>query len=131
MSTYLRSKYLTRLSQHQKMLKTRINPEKYWGFIEHLKNYFKLTGIDVELRQINTPLGTIFKINLEIYFEKNVNINFNMLTKIFQLYFYDHHDVVYGQDFIFITLNEESLITNTDNYNKYDPSLLITGSKNF
>ena len=109
MDTYHRSKYLARLSQHQKLLKTRINPEKYWDFIEHLKIYLKITGLDVELRQINFLGKTIFRINLEIYFEKNPQINFKFMQKIFQEYFYEHHDVHYGQDFMFITMNEDPI----------------------
>jgi hypothetical protein len=105
----LRSKYLARLSQHQQLLKTKIHPEKYWGFVEHLKNYIKITGLDVELRKIRLPLlnKTIFKINLEIYFEKNQNLDYKIWREIFQLYFYDPHDVVYGQDFLHITMNED------------------------
>lgn len=101
-----KSKYLSRLSQHQSLLKTRINPEKYWGFIEHFKDYFKITGLDVELRQDRTIIGRkiFFRINLEIYYEKNIQINYKMMRKIFQLYFYEPHDVIYGQDFIFITM---------------------------
>ena len=106
MDTYHRSKYLSRLNQHQKMLKTKINPEKYWGFVEHLKQYLKITGVDCELRQTRWMGKTIFLINLEIYFEKNPEINYKMLRHIFQLYFYDVHDVIYGQDFMHITMTE-------------------------
>lgn len=108
MDTYLRSKFLARLSQHQKLIKSNINPEKYWGFIEHLKDYFVITGLDVELRkQIIPYLGKhIFRINLEIYIEKT-QINYNELRKIFQLYFYETHDINYGQDYIFITMNDD------------------------
>lgn len=131
--TYLRSKFLSRLSQHQKLLRTRINPEKYWGFIQHLKDYFKIKGLDVELRQINLGFSnTIFKINLEIYFEKQPKMTFNVLTKIFQMYFYEHHDVILGQDYMFITLNDDNQLLQTINEphftNKPNPSLLITPS---
>lgn len=111
MDTYLKSKYLARLDQHQKMLNTRINPEKYWGFVEHLGEYLKITGVEVELRQLRSIIGqTYFKINLEIYFEKNPLINYKMMRHIFQLYFYEPHDTRYGQDFLFITLNDSNLI---------------------
>ena len=109
MDTYLRSKYLIKLSQHQKLIKSRINPEKYWGFIEHLKKYLNITSLDIELRKIKFNSKNIYKINLEIYFEKNNNITFNNLNKIFQTYFYEYHDVIYGQDYLFITLNDEKL----------------------
>ena len=115
MDTYLKSKYLARLGQHQNMLKTHIDPEKYWGFVEHLKEFLKVTGVDVELRQMRDILGrTYFKINLEIYFEKNPRINYKMMRHIFQLYFYEHHDTRYGQDFLFITLNEHNIIKTDD-----------------
>lgn len=103
--TYLRSKYLARLEQHQNLLHTQINPEKYWGFIEHLREYLEINGLDVELRQMRFMGKTYFKINLEIYFEKRVDINYKMLRHLFQLYFYEPHDVQYGQDFMFITMN--------------------------
>ena len=107
MDTYLKGKYLARLGQHQGLLKTRINSEKYWGFVEHLKEYLKVTGVDVELRQVKDIFGkTQFKINLEIYFEKNPRINYKMMRHIFQLYFYEPHDTRYGQDFLFITMIE-------------------------
>lgn len=111
MDTYLRSKYLARLSQHQSMLKTRINPEKYWDFVEHLKDYFIITGLDVELRQDRYIITgkTYFKLNLEIYYEKNEQINYKMMKKIFQLYFYEPHDVHYGQDFMFITMQPDRI----------------------
>ena len=110
MDTYLRSKYLARLSQHQTLLKSRINPEKYWGFVEHLKDHFKITGVDVELRQTTNPINgkIVFRINLEIYFEK-VYITYQEMRKIFQLYFYEPHDVQFGQDFLFITLREDPI----------------------
>ena len=107
----LKSKYLTRLNQHQKLLKTRINPEKYWGFVEHLKEYLIITGCDVELRQMRDVYNQdYFKINLEIYFEKNPQINYKIMRHIFQLYFYEPHDTRYGQDFIFITMNTNNVI---------------------
>ena len=111
---YLRSKYLGRLAQHQKMLKTKINPEKYWDFIKHLEDYFKITGLDVELRKVVFLGKTIFKINLELYFEKDITNSYDKMRKIFQLYFYEPHDVLYGQDYMFITMNED--------YVKYDPN---------
>ena len=106
LSFITKSKFLCRLNQHQKMLKTNINSEKYWGFVEHLKQYLKITGLDVELRQIKWMNKIIFLINLEIYFENNSEINYKMLKHIFQLYFYDVHDVIYGQNFMHITMNE-------------------------
>ena len=117
MDTYLRGKYLARLSQHQRLLKTRINPEKYWGFVEHLKDYFKITGLDVELRKQQN----IFRINLEIYFEKIPNINYKIVRDIFQLYFYEAHDVVWGQDYFFITMREDPIYYSKkiDIYNIY------------
>ena len=111
---YLRSKYLSRLAQHQKLLKTKINPEKYWDFIKHLEDYFKITGLDVELRKVVFLGKTIFKINLELYFEKDSTNSYDKLRKIFQLYFYEPHDVLYGQDYMFITMNED--------YVKFDPN---------
>lgn len=111
MDSYLRSKYLARLNQHQKLLKTNINPEKYWGFVEHLKEYLNVTGVDVELRQRSFIGKTYFNINLEIYFEKNPQINYKMMRHIFQLYFYEPHDTQYGQDFLFITLNNPKYLT--------------------
>lgn len=111
MDTYLKSKYLARLEQHQKLLKTNINPEKYWGFVEHLKEYLKITGCDVELLQKRDVFGrSYFKINLEIYFEKHQQINYKMMRHIFQLYFYEPHDTLYGQDFIFVTMNSNNVI---------------------
>jgi len=108
--TYLRSKFLARLSQHQQLLRSRINPEKYWGFVEHLQDHLKVTGLDIELRQVELMGNTSFRINLEIYFEKNPQINYKMMREIFQLYFYEPHDVNFGQDFIFITLRDEPII---------------------
>jgi len=106
MDTYIKAKYLSRLDQHQKLLKTKINPQVYWQFVEHLGEYLKITGIDVDLRQTSFMGKTIFKINLEIYFEKNPRINYKMMKHIFQLYFYQPHDTRYGQDFLFITMIE-------------------------
>ena len=111
MDTYIKSKYLARLDEHQKLLRTTINPEKYWGFVEHLQEYLKVTGLDVELRQLTDPFGrTHFKINLEIYFDKHPQINYKMMRHIFQLYFYEPHDTRYGQDFIFVTMNSDNMI---------------------
>ena len=116
MPEYLRSKYLAKLSQLQSMLKTKINPEKYWNFVDHLKEHIKVTGLDVELRKILFMGKTFFRINLEIYFEKIPNINYDYIEKIFQLYFYEKHDVLYGQDYMFITLNEDNIPFDTDTY---------------
>lgn len=114
--TYHRSKYLAKLSQLQSLLNTKINPEKYWGFVEHLKDHIKIIGLDVELRKIRFIGKTYFRINLEIYFEKIPNINFEFIEKIFQLYFYEKHDVLYGQDYMFITLNEDNIPFDTSTY---------------
>lgn len=131
--TYFRGKFLTRLSQQQSILKSKINPEKYWGFIEHLQDYLKITGLDVDLRKIVVMGKTLFKINLEIYFEKTPQINYESLRKIFQLYFYEPHDVLYGQDFMFITMNED--IIQQSNLNPYYSSLgvhnVLPNSKRF
>ena len=101
---YLRSKYLVKLSQQQKIIKSRINPEKYWNFIEYLKQYFVITDLDIELKQINKYL---FRINLEIYFEKIHNLNHKLIERIFRSFFYETHNVIWGEDYIFITLNED------------------------
>ena len=113
---YLRSKYLARLAQHQKLLKTRINPEKYWGFVKYLEDHFKITGLDVDLRKMVILGRTIFKINLELYFEKDISNTYEKMRQIFQLYFYEPHDVLYGQDYMFITLNEDHIKFNPNSY---------------
>lgn len=116
MPEYLRSKYLAKLSQLQSMLKTKINPEKYWNFVDHLKEHIKVTGLDVELRKILFMGKTFFRINLEIYFEKIPNINYDYIEKIFQLYFYEKHEILFGQDYMFITMNEDMIPFDTKTY---------------
>lgn len=128
---YLRSKFLARLSQHQSLLKTKINPEKYWGFITHLKDHFKITGLDVELREMINPLGQkLFRINLEIYFEKTL-VDYKLMRQLFQLYFYEPHDVRYGQDFLFVTMKEEPIyyLSNQDPF-PYYPSFQVHNALN-
>ena len=108
MDTYLKSKFLMRLGEQCKKLKIKINSEKYWGFVEHMKTFFKVTGVDVELRQVEHPISKryYYRLNLEIYFEKYPAVNYEMMKHVLKTYFYHPHEVQYGQDYLFITMDE-------------------------
>ena len=118
MDTYLKSKFLMRLGEQCKKLKIKINSEKYWGFVEHMKGFFNVKGVDVELRQVTHPISGryYYRLNLEIYFEKYPAINYKMMKHVLQTYFYHPHDVQYGQDYLFITMDEILPPSNRPNY---------------